>query len=148
MTVLKTNICCFQQILNVQPERSPVFKKIFLCNCNCILRYHGYFVAKAGKISTHLTCLLYLSQCHILNLSQHHILNLSQHCILNLSQYHILNLLQCQIFKLFQHHNKEQSTHLAPHSAMTKPAAKVTSRCKTLETSDLSASLDCIGLIR
>ena len=27
---------------------------------------------------------------------------------------------------------------------MTKPAAKVTSLCKTLETCDLSASLDCM----
>ena len=83
------------------------------------------------------------SQCHnIPNISMSHY---SQYINVTRSKYFTMS--QCHnvtLFTISRCHN-EQSTHLAPHSAMTKPAAKVTSRCNTVETGDLCASLGCMG---
>ena len=119
--------------------------------------------AKAGKMSTRF--LLYfslsMSQCQTVNIHNvkmpqcHNIHNVT---IFPISQCHTsqyINITRSKYFTMSQCHNvtlftisrchNEQSTHLAPHSAMTKPAAKVTSRCNTVETGDLFASLGCMG---
>ena len=179
MAVLKSSISCFQQLLKIQPERSP-FQKIFPNNCivsysrppfvtlqsiaaktrgnvnsisfvfctvNVTMSDCQYSQCQNATMSQYSQCqnatMSQYSQCHnIPNISMSHY---SQYINVTRSKYFTMS--QCHnvtLFTISRCHN-EQSTHLAPHSAMTKPAAEVTSRCNTVETGDLCASLGCMG---
>ena len=119
-----------------------------------------------GKCQLDFFCILHC-QCHNVRLSIFTMSKCHNVTIFTMSQYsqylnvtlftiyqchkvkilHNVSMSQCHnvtLFTISRCHN-EQSTHLAPHSAMTKPAAKVTSRCNTVETGDLFASLGCMG---
>ena len=169
MAVLKSSISCFQQLLKIQPERSP-FQKIFPNNCIVLCHTLDHLpshckalLQKQGKCQLDFFCIFHC-QCHNVRLSIFTMSKCHNVTIFTMSQYSqylnvtLFTIYQCHKVKILHNvsmsqchtfHNismsQWQSTHLAPHSAMTKPAAKVTSRCNTVETGDLCASLGCMG---
>ena len=74
MAVLKSSISCFQQLLKIQPERSP-FQKIFPNNCIVLCHTLDHLsshckalLQKQGKCQLDFFCILHC-QCHNVRLS-------------------------------------------------------------------------------
>ena len=107
MAVLKSSISCFQQLLKIQPERSP-FKKIFPYNCIVLCHTLDHLsshckalLQKQGKCQLDFFCIFHC-QCHNVRLSIFTMSKCHNVTIFTMSQYS--QYLNVTLFTIYQCH--------------------------------------------